>query len=161
MWRAFDETGRLAYPDFVETVIRLMPMYWVRVVGGTLYLVGMLIFGINMAHDVGGAPATYEVPVSQARRCRQGYDDPPRPTPAPAWALASSCTLAPRVGARAAEVHGADVHRGGGGLAVRDHPDVPDQSNVPTIASVKPYTPLELAGRDIYIARAATTATRR
>ena len=26
------------------------------------------------------------------------------------------------------------------------------KSNVPTIASVKPYTPLELAGRDIYIA---------
>ena len=26
------------------------------------------------------------------------------------------------------------------------------RSNVPTIASVKPYTPLELAGRDIYIA---------
>ena len=25
------------------------------------------------------------------------------------------------------------------------------KSNVPTIASVKPYTPLELAGRDIYI----------
>ena len=26
MWRAFDEGGRLAYPDFVETVVRLMPM---------------------------------------------------------------------------------------------------------------------------------------
>ena len=38
MWRAFDETGRLAYPDFVETVMRLMPMYWVRVVGGGLYV---------------------------------------------------------------------------------------------------------------------------
>lgn len=37
MWRAFDETGRLAYPDFVETVQKLLPMYWVRVVGGTMY----------------------------------------------------------------------------------------------------------------------------
>lgn len=27
MWRAFDETGRLAYPDFAETVARLMPFY--------------------------------------------------------------------------------------------------------------------------------------
>ena len=27
MWRAFDETGRLQYPDFVETVARLIPMY--------------------------------------------------------------------------------------------------------------------------------------
>ena len=38
MWRAFDETGRLAYPDFVETVLKLMPMYWMRVIGGLMYL---------------------------------------------------------------------------------------------------------------------------
>ena len=25
MWRAFDTTGRLAYPDFVETVVRILP----------------------------------------------------------------------------------------------------------------------------------------
>ena len=48
MWRAFDETGRLMYPDFVETVAKLMPMYWVRVVGGSLYIVGMLLFGWNI-----------------------------------------------------------------------------------------------------------------
>jgi len=48
MWRAFDETGRLAYPDFVETVLKLMPMYWMRAVGGTLYIVGMLMFGWNI-----------------------------------------------------------------------------------------------------------------
>ena len=35
------------------------------------------------------------------------------------------------------------------------------QSNIPTIASVKPYTPLELVGRDIYVAKVVTTATRR
>ena len=35
------------------------------------------------------------------------------------------------------------------------------QSNIPTIASVQPYTPLELLGRDIYIEKAATTAIRR
>ncbi len=43
MWRAFDETGRLQYPDFVETVTRLMPMYWVRALGGTMYLAGTLL----------------------------------------------------------------------------------------------------------------------
>ncbi len=35
MWRAFDDDGYLAYPDFVETTLRLIPMYWVRVIGGT------------------------------------------------------------------------------------------------------------------------------
>jgi cytochrome c oxidase cbb3-type subunit I/II len=26
------------YPDFVETVVELMPMYWIRVLGGTLFV---------------------------------------------------------------------------------------------------------------------------
>ena len=48
MWRAFDETGRLQYPDFVETVMRLMPMYWVRVAGGTLWIVGTCVGLYNL-----------------------------------------------------------------------------------------------------------------
>jgi heme/copper-type cytochrome/quinol oxidase subunit 1 len=49
MWRAFDSTGgRLAYPDFVETVTKLVPMYWVRVVGGTLFVSGIVMAGINL-----------------------------------------------------------------------------------------------------------------
>ena len=66
MWRAFDETGRLQYPDFVETVARLMPMYWMRVVGGSLYIVGMLLFGYNILMTWQTRPATYEVPEVQA-----------------------------------------------------------------------------------------------
>src|SRR6188768_2237911 len=43
MWRAFDETGRLAYPDFVETVVRIIPMYWVRALGGSLFVLGIVL----------------------------------------------------------------------------------------------------------------------
>ena len=60
MWRAFDETGRLQYPDFVETTMRLMPMYWVRVAGGTLYITGTVIFIYNMFKTWAARPATYE-----------------------------------------------------------------------------------------------------
>ncbi len=56
MWRAFDETGRLAYPDFMETVIQIVPMYWVRLVGGTLYLVGVLLMIYNMIMTIRSAP---------------------------------------------------------------------------------------------------------
>jgi cytochrome c oxidase cbb3-type subunit I/II len=35
------------------------------------------------------------------------------------------------------------------------------KSNIPTIASVKPYTPLELQGRDIYVRKVAIPATHR
>jgi cytochrome c oxidase cbb3-type subunit I/II len=48
MWRAFDETGRLAYPGLRRDGDALMPMYWVRVAGGTLYIIGTLIFGYNI-----------------------------------------------------------------------------------------------------------------
>ncbi len=50
MWRAIDESGELVYADFVETVLQLMPMYWLRVGGGVLYLVGTLL-GVYNCHS--------------------------------------------------------------------------------------------------------------
>ncbi|NND70876.1 MAG: cytochrome-c oxidase, cbb3-type subunit I, partial [Rhodothermales bacterium] len=52
MWRAFDTTGRLAYPDFIETVVQIIPMYWVRMTGGTLYLIGALLLGYNVLKTI-------------------------------------------------------------------------------------------------------------
>ncbi len=57
MWRAFDEAGRLMYPDFMETVIQIVPMYWVRLIGGTLYLTGVILMGFNMVMTIRSAPA--------------------------------------------------------------------------------------------------------
>jgi cytochrome c oxidase cbb3-type subunit I/II len=155
MWRAFDETGRLQYPDFVETVARLIPMYWVRVVGGTLYLVGAFIFAYNILKTWARRPRTYQVPVVQAPALAKQYvPEPLRPgidVPATAWGrfvnltfhrswerapiLFSVLTLVAVAVASLFEII----------------PTFLIKSNVPTIASVKPYTPLELAGRDIYI----------
>src|SRR5690606_1171141 len=66
MWRAFDETGRLAYPDFVETVVRILPMYWVRVFGGSLYVIGILLGGFNIFKTWSMRPAKYEEPIQEA-----------------------------------------------------------------------------------------------
>ena len=49
MWRATNADGSLLYPTFVETLIAIKPLYWMRLVGGTLYLVGMLIMLYNLA----------------------------------------------------------------------------------------------------------------
>ena len=57
MWRAFDASGRLAFPDFVETVMKLMPFYWVRALGGTLYLTGAVLMAINFVLTVRAARA--------------------------------------------------------------------------------------------------------
>ena len=56
MWRAFDEAGRLTYPDFMETVVQIVPMYWVRLVGGLMYLGGVVLMGINIIKTIRKAP---------------------------------------------------------------------------------------------------------
>ncbi len=48
MWRAVDAQGALVYPNFVETVNAIRPMYWMRLVGGLMYLGGMLMMGYNL-----------------------------------------------------------------------------------------------------------------
>ncbi len=42
MWRGVNPDGSLAY-DFMATVVRLIPFYWIRVLGGALYLGGTLV----------------------------------------------------------------------------------------------------------------------
>jgi cytochrome c oxidase cbb3-type subunit I/II len=48
MWRAVDSSGALQYPNFVETVNAIRPMYWMRLVGGSMYLLGMLMMAYNL-----------------------------------------------------------------------------------------------------------------
>jgi cytochrome c oxidase cbb3-type subunit I/II len=153
MWRAFDETGRLQYPDFIETTMRLMPMYWVRVAGGTLYLAGTVLFIYNIVKTWRTRPARYDVPVVQAAPLTGRYQEPAAtPTkPEGAWArlvslvwhrtwerLPLTFTVLVVVAVVVASLF-------------EIIPTFLIKSNVPTIASVKPYTPLELAGRDLYI----------
>ena len=47
MWRAITDTGQLAYPNFVETVRVLIPLYLIRAVGGVVYLSGALLLSYN------------------------------------------------------------------------------------------------------------------
>jgi cytochrome c oxidase cbb3-type subunit I/II len=155
MWRAFDETGRLQYPDFVETVARLVPMYWVRVAGGLLYLTGVVFFAVNILKTWARRPVTYNVPVIQAAALSKSFiPEPLRPgigVPTSAWGRFVNLTF----------------HRAWERMPITFAvltlvavavaslfeiiPTFLIKSNVPTIASVHPYTPLELAGRDLYI----------
>ncbi|HEY6572452.1 MAG TPA: cytochrome-c oxidase, cbb3-type subunit II, partial [Candidatus Eisenbacteria bacterium] len=154
MWRAFDDTGRLQFPDFIETTVKLLPMYWVRALGGSLYIVGMLLCGYNILRTWMARPAKYEEPVIQAPALVKRAPAPahaPAGQPGDLWAYFTSVRW----------------HRKWEGLPVTFTvltvltvvvaslfeivPTFLIRSNVPTIATVKPYTPLELAGRDLYI----------
>ncbi|MBK6489625.1 MAG: cytochrome-c oxidase, cbb3-type subunit I [Gemmatimonadetes bacterium] len=155
MWRAFDETGRLQYPDFVETVARLIPMYWVRVVGGTLYLTGVILFAYNILKTWARRPAGYVVSVIQAPALAREYvEEPLRPgidVPASAWGRFVNLTFH-RKWERAPVLFSVLTFVAVAIASLFEIiPTFLIKSNVPTIASVKPYTPLELAGRDIYI----------
>src|SRR5690606_4604902 len=48
MWRAVDEKGALLYPNFVETLNAIKPMSWTRMVGGSMYLIGMVMMAWNL-----------------------------------------------------------------------------------------------------------------
>jgi cytochrome c oxidase cbb3-type subunit I/II len=161
MWRAFDESGVLKYPEFVETVSAVIPMYWVRVAGGLLYFSGALMCAYNMLMTWRARPAAFDEPVHSAPPLYAvPVVDPRRPvselTSNVEWGKALDVwttgwwhriwerkplkftvfTLTAVAVASLFEII----------------PTFLIKSNVPTIASVKPYTPLELAGRDIYIA---------
>ncbi|MEN9722486.1 MAG: cytochrome c oxidase, cbb3-type, subunit [Pseudomonadota bacterium] len=56
MLRAIDSTGRLQYPDFIETVTKIVPLYWVRAFGGVLYLFGFVLLIYNIAKTIQLAP---------------------------------------------------------------------------------------------------------
>jgi cbb3-type cytochrome c oxidase subunit I len=85
MWRAFDEAGRLMYPEFIETVTQVVPMYWVRLIGGLLYLGGVVMMMVNAWMTIRSAPKelpdpAYAAPVTTVRTGGDGQSGPGRAT---------------------------------------------------------------------------------
>jgi cytochrome c oxidase cbb3-type subunit I/II len=162
MWREMDETGRLVYPDFIETVQTIIPHWQVRVIGGLLFFSGMIMLGINFLMTWLSRPPVYDEPTYSAPKL--GPYTEAKITPA-ASALKDAPVL--DVGKRVDVWARMDWHRQWERMPVKFTvltlgavviaslfemiPTFLIRSNVPTIASVKPYTPLELAGRDIYV----------
>ena len=139
MWKEFTAEGILAYGNFLETVTQILPMYMTRVVGGTFYFVGAILMVYNLIKTV-----------------KSGSMIENEEAEAPA-----------RVQLQAARMEGEATHRwlerkpvrfavfslvaiiiGG---AIEIIPVIVVKSNIPSIQSVQPYTPLELEGRDLYV----------
>jgi cytochrome c oxidase cbb3-type subunit I/II len=137
MWQEFTADGALRYPNFLETVVRLAPMYAFRAVGGTLFLGGTLVAAYNLY-----------------RTARQGAliadeeAQAPALVPAPAGARGSWHRALESRPVQFSVLTLVAVVVGG---VVEFLPTALIASNVPTIAAVKPYTPLEVEGRDLYI----------
>ena len=162
MWRAFDDTGHLVYPDFVETVVRILPMYWVRAFGGAMYVSGIVLALVNLVMTWRGRPATYAVQTVRAAplRADELLPEPHPVIPRHPTMLHFGYTVRFFVEAAWHRVWERKPLRFTlwvtAAVAVASLfeiiPTFLIRSNLPTIASVQPYTPLELMGRDVYVA---------
>ena len=139
MWKQFAPEGTLVYSNFLETVTQIMPMYMLRAFGGALYLTGVFVMVYNLIKTAQAgtfisetkaeaAPLTKNYrPAKSEHWHRRIFEW--RPVTLLVWSLVAVAI---------------------GGI-IEIVPTFLVQSNVPTITSVKPYTPLELNGRDIYV----------
>jgi cytochrome c oxidase cbb3-type subunit I/II len=132
--------GLLAYPIFMETTIRILPMYHIRIIGGLLFLAGFIIFLYNMLKTMAAGKIVANEAAEAAGLVNDETREQSGETPH-RWLE--------RKGVRLALLMFLALIIGG---IVEIIPMMKVQSNIPTISTVTPYTPLELAGRDIYIA---------
>ena len=139
MWKQFNPDGTLTYGNFLETVKEIIPMYWMRAIGGTMYLIGMLVLVYNIIQTV-RANAKVEDELAEAPALQKISSSRIKGEKFHPWLerkpiqLTILATVAILIGG-----------------VIQIVPTIMVKSNIPTIASVKPYTPLELEGRDLYI----------
>ncbi len=137
MWKQFTADGFLQYGNFLETVTQLIPMYALRALGGAMYLTGVILMVYNLWKTAKqGSFIPYEAAEAPARVVavdHKGEYWHKWIERRPIQMLIASAIL---------------ILIGG---IVEIFPMVMIDKNVPKIEAVKPYTPLELEGRDIYI----------
>jgi cytochrome c oxidase cbb3-type subunit I/II len=136
-WSEFTPDGTLRY-TFMDALLHIKVLYLLRALGGTIYLSGFIVMLYNLiktiksgslvAEEQAQAPALVNVKVGKEGEHWHRWIER-----RPIQMLVISLVLVAI-----------------GGL-VELIPTFLVKSNIPTIASVKPYTPLELYGRDIYI----------
>ena len=139
MWKEFLPEGILKYPNFLETTLQVIPMHIMRSIGGTMYLSGVFILAYNLiktaaqgkliANEQAEAPALNRSASNQEKHSH--WHKVFERKPVTFMILTILMILI--------------------GGVVEIIPMLTIKNNIPTISSVKPYTPLELQGRDIYI----------
>lgn len=136
MWKQFTADGILAYPNFLETVTQIVPMYMLRAFGGILYWIGACVMVYNLVKTATAgkfvANEETEAPALEKKVITGGH-----------WH-----SVLERKPVLFAGLSLVAILIGG---VIEMVPTFLIKSNIPTIEAVTPYTPLELEGRDIYI----------
>ena len=140
MWKQFTPEGFLQYPNFLETVLQIVPMYIIRSIGGALFLTGVIMMIYNLTRTMRSGTLLAEEKAEAPALTREVTEHEAHPYKHRILERKPLIFLGLTFIAIAA-----------GGI-IEFIPTFLIKSNVPTIASVQPYTPLELEGRDIYVA---------
>ncbi|TXF76156.1 cytochrome-c oxidase, cbb3-type subunit I [Chryseobacterium sp.] len=139
MWKQFNPDGTLYYKNWLDILTAILPYYWMRFAGGLLYISGAILMVVNVIATVRQGSFQKEVPaeapalanVSKKRKEGEGFHLWLERTP---LILTILSFVAVAIGG-----------------FIEIVPTLTIKENVPTIAAVKPYSPLELEGRDLYI----------
>jgi cytochrome c oxidase cbb3-type subunit I/II len=140
MWKQFTAEGFLQYPNFLETVRQIIPMHALRAVGGTLYLSGAVLMVVNLVATARRGVFAPETEAQAPALAAQPFHEEPHHPYRHRWLerrpvlLTVLATVAILIGGIAEMV-----------------PTFVIRTNIPSICAVRPYTPLELSGRDLYI----------
>lgn len=137
MWRQFTDEGQIKF-QFLETVTHILPMYITRSIGGTLYLIGAIMMGYNL----------YKTAAKGKFIANEAAEAAPLPAVATAHGKEYWHRWIERRPVQMLVLSLIVVAIGG---ILELVPTFLVKTNVPTITAVKPYTPLELQGRDIYV----------
>lgn len=137
MWRAMDDAGRLIYPNFIETVVKIVPMYWVRATGGTFVLISFIIMIYNL-YKTAKQSTSSEEEVFEA----YALDDSSIEHEATKHRKLEGWPMIFAVLSLIAVLVGS---------AIEILPSLMAPKYITKISAIKPYTPLELYGRDVYV----------
>ena len=137
MWRAVNDKGQLVYPNFMETVDKILPMYWIRLVGGILVFTSFLIMVYNLYKTIKSAPKEQEEDVFEAPAI-----DWKAPNPDEGHRKLEGLTSIFTVLATIAILVG---------TVIEFIPAFLSKDFIEITEKVKPYSALEVAGRDIYV----------
>jgi cytochrome c oxidase cbb3-type subunit I/II len=139
MWKEFTPDGFLRYPNFLETVTQIIPMYALRSLGGVLYLIGVIVMAYNL-YKTAASGVLLENEEAEAPALAKGNV---KAHPGEHWhRWIERRPIQLLVFSLVAILIGGIVEM---------VPTFLIKENVPTIATVAPYTALELQGRDIYV----------
>lgn len=139
MWQEFNPDGTLVHGEFIKTVTDLKPFYMFRSIGGGVFLIGAIMMFYNLY-----------------KTAKQGQLQADEPAEAPALAAVMAGdhgkeSFHKKLERKPVQFMILSIVAVAIGGLIEIIPTMIVKSNIPTIASVKPYTPLELEGRDIYI----------